>query len=105
MKISNNWLFALPDANDLGIIVLRRGPPPKLENTAVCPCLQKSLLVVPAFVFGTFAFVLLAHAVTGPIVPTASLTVAASAVAPESLSATTTTRDWTETAGSIVRRR
>jgi len=71
----------------------------------MCPCFPKSLLVVPAFVFGVVAVMLLADAVTGPIVPDAPLTVAVSSVAPESLSATTTTRDWTETAGSIVRRR
>ena len=77
----------------------------KQENTALCSCTQKSLLIVPAFVFGAIAVVLLADALMGPIVPNAPLTVAASAAVPDSLSATTTTRDWTETAGSIVRRR
>ena len=71
----------------------------------MCPCIQKALFVVPAFVFGAVAVVFLADAVTGPIVPDAALNVAASAAVPESLSATTTTQDWTETAGSVVRRR
>ena len=71
----------------------------------MCPCIQKALFVVPAFVFGAVAVAFLADAVTGPIVPDAALNVAASAAVPESLSATTTTQDWTETAGSVVRRR
>ena len=71
----------------------------------MCPCIQKALFVVPAFVFGAVAVVFLADAVTGPIVPDAALNVAASAAVPASLSATTTTQDWTETAGSVVRRR
>ena len=79
--------------------------PQKLENNTVRPYFQKSLFVVPAFVFGVVAVVFLADAITGPILPDASLTVAVPPAAPESLSATTTTRDWTETAGSIVRRR
>lgn len=71
----------------------------------MCPCIKKTLLLVPAFAFGAAAVVLFADAVTGPIVAEAPTSVVAAAPAPESLAATTTSRDWNETAGSVVRRR
>jgi len=73
--------------------------------SAMCPRLKRTLYVVPAFLFGAVAVVLMADAVTGPVVTDAPIPVATSAPAPESLSPTTTTRDWNETAGSIVRKR
>lgn len=69
------------------------------------PRLKKILLLAPAFVFGAASVALLADAATGPIVSETPPPVAAAAPAPESLAVTTTTRDWNETAGSVVRRR